>query len=323
MAVSTKKNSNQKPRATDVDFIADFLNADFDAGDVDDLASGDPAFSLFYDLTNLGALGSAKKVQTEVRADLLLLITNAEAVDPSDAYLLLDRLVEKVNKLGLLPQWGVEPVDHDVGVDGSDPKNLQPILVEKEDPAEVKELFAALGPGQKVLKILGGRWIVNTKVGLVGPGIGFDIDALRHRIYWAVIKSLEDGSLARLGICKECNRFFARKRNNQVFCGDECSIAFFNRDAKERRVPKSRARKRREEQLQARKLLDKQAFTRFKEFMRLARKKKHTEPELKTMNPILRGLGGWRRIGSWEKKRENEIWDQLGDGDKRLFRGRR
>lgn len=311
-----------EPRAKNLEFVVDFLNFDFESRDIEELANS-RVHLLLYGLNKPGALETAKKIQAEVRDDVLPLIAAEESLDPSDAYLLLDRFVGKVNKLRIVPEWGLEPVDYHVAVDDTDPRNLKPLLVERDDDDHANELFTS---GLKALKMFGARWVVSTKVGFVGPGVTLNTEALRYRIYGAIIKSLEDGSFSKFHRCKECKRFFVGKRDNQVFCGDSCSAAYFNRDAKQRRVPELRARKRREKELKARELARKQAqqaeeraYAKFKEFVRLVRKDKHTEPELERLRPMLKRLGGWPTVRRWESKTEKDIWDDLGERDKGLF----
>jgi hypothetical protein len=321
MSVTTQSESKTRPepRAIDLEFIADFLNFDFDTGDVGELAEGDRVFPFLHGLTTAEGLESAKRIQGEVREEILPLIADEDAVNRSDTYIRLERLVYKVNKLKILPEWGVEPVDYYLDADLSDPTNPKPILENKKDADETKELYSLLVPRQKVLNLLGDRWIVNTKVGLVGPGVGVDTEALRLGIYWAIITCLEDGSFSSLNKCKECKRFFVRHRKNQLFCGEKCSGAYFNRDAKEKRVPAFRRRRaakiarKRAQQAEAR------AFAKFGDFMRLARKSNTSENESKMFRPILLRLGGWRTIRRWDKKSNDEIWNELDEKQKKLF----
>lgn len=305
------------------------MDIDFDRGNPRELASGDGAFEILYGLHEQEGIGNIKQVQTKVRDDLVPVVASKKDADATQAYCLLSNLVEKVNKMPLVQGWGVESVDYYIGgyVESSTGEAV-PILDEKRSPTEVEKLLRDLGPGQRILKILGNRWIINTKVGLA-PGSAPGLDLLRISLYGIIIRSLEDGTLARLKVCKECHRFFVGERRSGAFCNPNCASSYWSKDTPSR-MRKSRDEKRKAEEQSARQDAERRAFRAFSEFFRLARRATHSDEELSTLKPKLRALGGgatqsgWRVVKSLERKLNEgvsvrDIWENLPKEERRIF----
>lgn len=149
--------------------------------------------------------------------------------------------------MDLKQEWTVAPVDHIVEDDFG---LSEPMLIKKEElfdleqEEETEEIIKRLGPSQRVLNIMGYRWIVKPRVLITQE------DAARQMIYWNIIRAFENGQIVRLGRClrKNCQRFFVARRLGQKFCNVDCTKTA---DTKAARRRMKNYRKHQEEEIKA------------------------------------------------------------------------
>jgi len=175
-------------------------------------------------------IGPAKIVETSIRrvrafkaemeADLSGVIDcNDEKSKPER----LNDLVNKINGLGLAPQWVVEPGTPKVrevrlrwrrggGLSG---------LRKVKGPWIANPALRYLGPDQKKLRLQRGMsWIVRRRLPVTASA--------REQLYWTVITAIENGSLATIARCPSCGKWRLRSNNKRRFCNDTCRYRFFN-----------------------------------------------------------------------------------------------
>ncbi len=313
-----------KKEAPSLAVLADFLNFNFETGDPNELTNKSLYHTVEFMNWNLNSkegIEEGKQLQSEILDDLIPIIPPAMSNYPKESYELIDRLIHKINGMGLIPEWGLEPVGYrwvQVGDPEAAEFDLEPI-----DSSEAEDIYRDLGPGQRVLGLLGYKWVVNTKVSLRNA------PSLRHSLYWNIIDALENGELVWLRRCLNCWKFFVAEDLRQKYCTPECTKAADNEAAK-KRVRKWRKKDAEEKQKQAAEAAERRGFKRFSMFMGLAVKKKRTREEGREMHPILWDLGkgdtaqGWNVIPGWNEKLRRgaslkNIWDALPQKTKQIF----
>src|SRR5262249_48538630 len=132
----------------------------------------------------------------------------------------------------------------------------------------------------------GARWVVEK--------VGGESRSPKESLYWTIIRVLEDGTLSRLRVCDECQRFFAAKDLRQKFCSRECSNIDERRGAKDR-VARWRDRKRKEQQRQAKEAVKKKIIGRLSEFLK-ATENGELSPK---HGDLLKALGEGNKLKGW------------------------
>jgi len=212
-----------------LNLLADFLNFKFDEGDPDELRGKSPYHVhefMYWKANTQEGIEEAKHLQSEILDDITPIVPPAKADERKKAYDLLEGLVQKINEIGLIPEWGVEPVGS-TWVQVGDPER-QEYDLERIDSSGAKDTNRDLGPRQGVLGVLGYEWVVNTRVSLRHA------PSLRDRLYWNIIDALESGELSRLRRCLNCGKFFVAEDPRQKFCTPGCMKAADQRSAVER-----------------------------------------------------------------------------------------
>ena len=136
----------------------------------------------------------------------------------------------------------------------------------------MEESYLHLGPRQRVLKLLGHKWVVSTRL----PGKGSS--SLREQCYSFIIDAMERWELSRLKKCLWCTKFFAADPR-QKYCNTECGVLADRRGAKEKRVPAFRRRQKDKTQKKVQRDPDRRAIMEFSKFMDLATKKRCTKKD--------------------------------------------
>ena len=201
-----KDKKKYRDAREDLNLVALLLNAD-----------SLPAFQL--DLQNLENsekvgfhkdwAGRAWGLHDELMQDLRPLV---EGKKTSEIKRDLDRLVEKINELGIKPYWDTWPATKSLG--GEFPSN----------PA-----YEKLGVGQRVLKFGKDKWIVTMNINLG--------DAPRGYFYGAIITAFQSGSFNYFKRCqwKDCRKFFLTPDlKRDTYCTPECGKAYDRADAAKR-----------------------------------------------------------------------------------------
>ncbi len=140
---------------------------------------------------------------------------------------------------------------------------------------------------ERVVKLGGFRW-------RIGMTVGHDGSA-RRRLYHFILRLIENGTLSRFRMCKNCGKIFAKDARSKC-CSPKCKGAY----DKLNRVEREQRREDRRRVSEAR-VRDREAFNDFREFMELAKKNYHTDKELAKMKPMLKALGGWKVVKELEK----------------------
>jgi hypothetical protein len=317
----TKKKSAQLINSP-LKILADFLNFDFKKDDPAKLKGKDGGHMLAF--LHWPGDDEGQKLQAEIRAELTAIVPPAMTKTPEEAYTLLEALVGKINKMGLNPEWNLEAVDYAVaGYNDSKPGKYELELLEKS-ASEKREVSKLLGPGQRVLKLFGSRWVVSTRI------LGAAVTSLQKSLYGIVIDALESGELVRLRRCLNCQVFFVAKDPKRKYCTLICTKAADQKNAALKRVPEWRRQQKRKELAQAKEAKEKQAFIKFVTFMKLP---KGNVREQEKVSPIIKKLGkgvlqkGWQKVTLWEKKLRSgkpieNIWEEIRQNDKKVFQER-
>ncbi|MBI3001862.1 MAG: hypothetical protein HYY46_25885 [Deltaproteobacteria bacterium] len=240
-------SNGRTQRLSDLELLAHFLNFDFRSGNVRELTK---VFQSSLAFAKFPTKLKGRQIQQKLRRDLLPVLDPPDDLGLVDAYGLLEKLVNKINQMGLTRKWAVEPVDYDFVDVSVDPRtgdatgktfDLETI---QGDEARQK-LQDYLAPGQRPLEILGARWIISERASLI------ESSKLESYLYWTVIQALERGTLSNLKRCKQCKGWFNQKDARKEFCTQKCKYAFHNKRRLEggyftalRREKKKRALKR-------------------------------------------------------------------------------
>jgi hypothetical protein len=319
----TKKKSGQLTNSP-LKILADFVNFDLKRDDPAKLKGKDAGHMLAF--VHWPSEQEAEKLQAEIGRELAAIVPPAKTRTPEEAYRLLEALVRKINKMGLNPEWNLEPVDYEVGA-YNDPKNGKSELELFRKSARGKsELYELLGGGQKVFELLGYNWVVNTRI--LGPAV----ESLRESLYGIIIDALENGELVRLRRCLNCQVFFVAEDLKQKYCAKGCMKAADQKNAL-KRVREWRKQKKLKDRQQAKAAKEAQAFGSFSSFMKFATKTKPTAGEQSNIAMHLKRLGkgeplkGWQKVKLWEKKLRSgkaieTIWEEMRQHDKKIFRER-
>lgn len=288
------ENADFSPRK----MLMEFLNFDLDSIDLERL--NEKFFLLRFDNE-----AQAKELQAEIQRDLLPIISPVKMPDAAEAYELIHRLVQKINKMDLRPIWVVTPVDYDFYWYNKDLKTGKRILHARKKPPLVTIKWG------KILKILNARWIIH-----VAPE-RIPLRSLRDYFYGVILSTLEDGELSTFRRCSECKKFFIAEDPKCKYCSTKCAEAADRRSAAKKRVPKYRQEKRKKKEKEARQAADRKALRQFSEFMKLASKSRHTDEELSKLRPKLKALGqgdmqkGWKVVRKLERQPVQDAWKSL------------
>jgi len=170
---------------------------------------GELARFLNSEVSYLGPRNQAKESQLrdEIIKDISPLVQPRGKQDSKGA---LRKVVGKINQMGLRPKWAVECSKPFVVEFGTNRAKVGPVL----------------GPGQKVLKIGGPKYVVRHSFGesYDTQSVKKDYAGVKRKVlYSEIITSLENGEFARLVRCPECTRFFVSARLGQKYCNSKCS----------------------------------------------------------------------------------------------------
>jgi hypothetical protein len=320
--VQMTKKTRVQPTDSPLQILADFLNFDFKNGDPAKLKDKDAGHMVAF--LYWPSEEEVQELQAEMRGELAAIVPPAKTQTPEEAYILLDALVRKINKMGLNPEWNLEAVGYQVGA-YNDPKTgkFERELHEKS-AREKSEGSKLLGPGQRILKLLGSRWVFSTRI------LGADVNSLPKSLYGIVIDALESGELIRLKRCLNCQVFFVAEDLKQKYCTRSCMKAA-DQKAALKRVQGWRKQQKRKELARAKEAKDKQGFSKFSTFMKVATTGTAREQSNIAMHLKKLGKGeplkGWRKVERWEKKLRSgkaieNIWEEMRQNDKKVFQER-
>ena len=213
----TKKNT--KPvMVSRFELLARFLNFNFRSDNLTELKG---LFTSSLVAHRFPARQKAEQLQRRLKEDLLPIIAPTARPEPVEAYKLVNRLVEKINKMNLKLEWAVVPAEYDFIGGGPRGKDLDLLELEPEEAREKKRQY--LAPMQKPLEMLGARWIVSERASLI------ESKNLMDYFYWTIINAMEHGELSKLKVCGECHNFFVQSDARQEFCSDKCRTNFNNK----------------------------------------------------------------------------------------------
>ncbi len=162
---------------------------------------------------------------------------------------------------------------------------------------------------ERVVRVGGFRWRIGTSLGHDGSA--------RSRLYHFIVRLLEKGMLSRFRKCQNCGKIFVKDPRWKC-CTQKCKRAYDKLNGVERAQRREAWR-----QEWGRKVRDQEAFKCFCEFMKLAKKKNHTNEELAKIKPTLKALGGWVVVTGWLKGRASlkELYESLTEYQKKPFGG--
>lgn len=278
-----------------------------------------PLMWLFPEHERPDLVNKAKELQEELLTDIRLFVS-----EPKDFITIRNRLAEilrKANGLKITSRWALECERRDYSLAPGGGKLAEgeqwDVYYDPDDPNTVKPVInprnRAFGPGERMLKIGDGKFVIRR---WISGG-----DTPRQKLYGIITSALESGWLERLKRCLECQKFFVSDDPRSKYCTDACKQARDKRDAPNR-MRRLRARKLEEERKQLRLLAERRNVERFSKFLKLARKRSHTNAELEKIRPLLKSIGrgeirqGWRVVSSWEEELKKgrspkELWESL------------
>ncbi len=186
----------------------------------------EPAISLLiqsvYKSRTTRGLKEARRVQEALRKYLRPVVCQSD-YEGKNPNLLIDLaltiLVEIINQLDLKSEWVVAKGYEEIRLEDNERKEMVFKPLRSNNPFFKGPPW--LGPGQKLLKLGTDKWFVYRKT--------YDETSLEKWLYGLVISTLEDGDLAKLKICQQCEQYFTANNARQTFCETACKDSFNNR----------------------------------------------------------------------------------------------
>jgi len=150
------KAKEKQRKFSSLDGLADFLNFDFEFGDSQEVKKESRKYQLLslpaslwaWDPDDAKAANKAKKLHSELKRDLEPIIPPAKADSPTEAYLQIEKLLKKINKMKFQTGWAVNPVDYRFDSAGSKGDDFE---LARKTPADLEKTKTGRLPETPVL----------------------------------------------------------------------------------------------------------------------------------------------------------------------------
>jgi hypothetical protein len=225
----TRKHVPKLSTAASLRQLALFLNFDF-AGPKVTAARQEweslrhPLFQLLYRPKQQLKIEQVQRLQQELRQDLLATVAPEPwQVGDLDAH--LERLLEKINSLGLVSVWDIEPFDR---------RWLRRYGAVRwranSDALKLKPIRSV----ERIVSVGGFRWLLKKQL---------PATSIRERLYRIIIDALEGQELSKLKRCEKCQKFFVAEDPREKLCSPQCK-RLYDREGAKRRMQRLRQRRR-------------------------------------------------------------------------------
>jgi hypothetical protein len=221
----------------------------------------------------------------------------------------LERLVEKVNRFDLRFRWYVESGEHESVV--YDPDLTKPKSRKTGYPEPVADTQRRkLNPA---MRLLGPERRITTIVGekfIVGKQLSYE-KSFRELLYGIIAESLENGGFTKLRMCPACVKVFLVSDLKQRFCEDSCRVDFNNKIRSERGYFSERRREKRAElEKEQKRLRERVDIQKFTTFLQRAGRRVQAESEIGLF--IKKKVpGDWNSVNGWLKEMNRKSVEQI------------